>query len=109
MLIFRAVGLQNSTEQVQGLQEYVKNQYDIQENRAYLQEFFIKEVLPNLRNPNDASEIERFLLMYPEKLDNYTNVKKIMEEIRPGSVKQYAKYFAEALSTLPFINRLNKE
>lgn len=31
-----------------------------------------------------------------------------MKELRPGSVKDYAKYFAGSLSTLPFINSLNK-
>ena len=32
-----------------------------------------------------------------------------IQEVRPGSLKQYSKYFASALGTLPFIMTNNNE
>lgn len=77
----------------------------IQEQRAHLQELFISKIKPHLKNPNDAAEIESFLSQHPEILENSAPYNYI-QEVRPGSLKQYAGYFASALSTLPFINKL---
>lgn len=45
---------------------------------------------------------------HPEILDE-SPAYKYIQEVRPGTLKQYAGYFASALSTLPFINKMTKE
>lgn len=76
--------------------------YDIQEQRAHLQELFLSKIKPHLKNPNDATEIEEFLTQNPDILENSSPYKHI-QEVRPGSLKDYSKYFASALGTIPFI------
>ena len=93
---------------IKSLQDRYAYWADIQEQRAHLQELFISKIKPHLKNPNDAAEIESFLSQHPEILENSTPYNYI-QEVRPGSLKQYAGYFASALSTLPFINKMTKE
>lgn len=64
---------------------------------------------PLLKNPEDAAEIESVLNQHPELLEETPKVKLLMKTLRPGSIKDYAKYFAESLSVLPFINRIDNE
>jgi hypothetical protein len=90
---------------IKSLQDRYAYWADIQEQRAHLQELFISKIKPHLKNPNDAAEIESFLSQHPEILENSAPYNYI-QEVRPGSLKQYAGYFASALSTLPFINKL---
>ena len=90
---------------IKSLQDRYVYWTDIQEQRANLQELFISKIKPHLKNPNDAAEIESFLSQHPEILENSAPYNYI-QEVRPGSLKQYAGYFASALSTLPFINKL---
>lgn len=87
---------------VNSLRERYSYWYDIQEQRAHLQELFLSKIKPHLKNPNDAAEIETFLTEHPEILENSSPYKYI-QEVRPGSLKQYAGYFASALGTVPFI------
>lgn len=81
---------------------------DIQEQRAHLQELFISKIKPHLKNPNDAAEIEAFLTQHPDILESSLPY-NFIQEVRPGSLKQYSKYFASALGTLPFIMTNNNE
>lgn len=90
---------------VNSLRERYSYWYDIQEQRAHLQELFLSKIKPHLKNPNDAAEIETFLTEHPEVLENSSPYKYI-QEIRPGSLKEYAGYFASALGTIPFILNL---
>ena len=76
--------------------------YDIQEQRAHLQELFLSKIRPHLKNPNDAAEIEEFLTQNPDILEKSSPYKHI-QEVRPGTLKEYSKYFASALGTIPFI------
>lgn len=57
---------------------------------------------------NDATEIEAFMSEHPEILDE-SPAYKYIQEVRPDTLKQYAEYFASALSILPFINKMTKE
>lgn len=91
-----------ATDAVNRLRDRYSYWSDIQEQRAHLQELFISKIRPNIKNPNDAAEIENYLLEHPEILEN-SALYKYIQEVRPGSVNQYAKYFASALSTVPFI------
>ena len=61
-----------------------------------------------LKNPNDAAEIEAFLTQHPDILES-SSPYNFIQEVRPGSLKQYSKYFASALGTLPFIMTNNNE
>ena len=82
---------------------------DIQEQRAHLKTFFKDKVKPLLKNEDDASEIEAVLLQHPELIENTPKVKLLMEKLRPGSLKDYAKYFAESLSVIPLLNTTDNE
>lgn len=93
---------------VQSLRARYSEWYDIQEQRAYLQQLFHTKIRPNLKNPNDAAEIEEYLSLHPEVLDDYPAYGHI-QEVRPGSLKDYAKYFSAALGTIPFIPKLAKD
>ena len=62
----------------------------------------------HLKNPNDAAEIEAFLTQHPDILES-SSPYNFIQEVRPGSLKQYSKYFASALGTLPFIMTNNNE
>ncbi len=87
---------------VQSLRSRYSTWYDIQEQRAYLQQVFLSRIKPHLKNPNNATEIEEFLTQHPEILNDYPAYHYI-QEVRPGSIKDYAKYFSTALGTVPFI------
>ena len=89
---------------VNSLKSRYKYLYDIQEQRAFLQELFLSKIQPNLKNPNSVKEIEQFLIDNPAILENSPSYQQI-QEIRPGTLKDYAKYFSAALSTLPIINK----
>jgi hypothetical protein len=45
---------------------------------------------------------------HPDILEN-SSPYNFIQEVRPGSLKQYSKYFASALGTLPFIMTNNNE
>lgn len=82
--------------------------WNIQEQRAHLQTWFHDNVLPNIKNPNDSNEIEQYFINNPDILNTMSSeVKKVTSEFRKGNIRDYAKYFAEALSTLPLINTVN--
>lgn len=92
--------------------EEMKYMWDIQEQRAWLKTFFRDKIQPNIKNPNNADEIAQYLEKNPDILENAPeNIKYLMKELRPGSTRDYAKYFAGALGTLPatsIISRGNK-
>ena len=97
----------NWINQMKADSEYM---WDIQEQRAHLKSWFKYKVQPNIKDPNNANEIEEYLNSHPDIIKNApSEVKQVMEELRPGSIKDYAKYFAEALSSLPFINSIYNE
>lgn len=82
-----------------------KYMWDIQEQRAHLQTWFNEKILPNIKNPNDANEIEHYFINNPDLLNDAPDrVRQVMKELRPGSLRDYAEYFARALSSLPIIN-----
>lgn len=87
--------------------EEAQDMMDIQEQRAHLKTFFKDKVKPLLKNPEDATEIESVLYQHPELIEDTPKVKLLMETLRPGSIKDYAKYFAESLSVLPLINKID--
>lgn len=99
-----------TTEEAEGLINNLKQayeyMYDIQEQRAHLQTLYLYDILPKLKNPNSVEEIEKVLTENPELLKSTGNLKMLTEEIRPGSIHDYAKYFASALSTLPAVTTL---
>ena len=99
---------QEAKKAIQSLRSRYSEWYDIQEQRAYLQQLFHSKIKPNLKNPNDASEIEEYLSSHPEVLENFPAYKSI-QEVRPGSIKDYAKYFSAALGTIPFISKPSKD
>lgn len=99
---------QKASRDVKLLQNYAKYMWNVQEQRAHLQTWFANKVLSNIKNPNDANEIEQYFISNPDILEKAPdNVKKVMNELRHGSIKQYAKYFSEALGSLPIINYLS--
>ena len=71
-----------------------------QENQTYLKEWFLTDVEPFLKNPNDAAEIERFLTMNPEVVENNYYVNTLMKENRPGTNKDYAKALSKMLYSI---------
>ena len=91
----------NAINSLKSRYEYL---YNIQEQRAFLQELFLSKIQPNLKNPNSVEEIEQFLVDNPTILENSPSYQQI-QEIRPGTLKDYAKYFSAALSSLPIINK----
>ena len=99
-----------TTEEAEGVVNTLKQayeyMYDIQEQRAHLQTLYLYDILPKLKNPNSVEEIEKVLTENPELLKSTGDLKMLTEEIRPGSIHDYAKYFASALSTLPVITTL---
>lgn len=99
---------QEAKNAIQSLRTRYSEWYDIQEQRAYLQQLFHSKIKPNLKNPNDAAEIEEYLSTHPEVLENFPAYKYI-QEVRPGSIKDYAKYFSAALGTIPFISKPSKD
>ena len=46
--------------------------------------------------------------LHPDILES-SSPYNFIQEVRPGSLKQYSKYFASALGTLPFIMTNNNE
>jgi hypothetical protein len=92
------------------LKDEAQDMMDIQEERAHLKTWFTKDILPLLKNPNDASEIERVLAEHPDIMKNRPEkIKTLMESLRPGSIKDYAKYLAESLGIVPFIVNTNSK
>ena len=92
------------------LKDEAQDMMDIQEERAHLKTWFTKDILPFLKNPNDASEIERVLAGHPDIMENRPEkIKTLMESLRPGSIKDYAKYLAESLGIVPFIVNTNSK
>lgn len=71
-----------------------------QENQTYLKEWFLTDVEPFLKNPNDAAEIERFLTMNPEVIENNYYINTLMKENRPGTNKDYAKALSKMLYSI---------
>lgn len=82
---------------------------DIQEQIEHLKTTFLSDIRPHIKNPNDAAEIERFITMHPEIINDDPHLNILVNKLRPGTFKQYAKYFAEALSSLPLINSITNE
>ena len=93
---------EEASNAINSLRDRYSYWYDIQEQRAHLQELFLSKIRPHLKNPNNAAEIEEFLTQNPDILENSSPYKYI-QEVRPGSLKQYSQYFASALGTVPFI------
>lgn len=92
------------------LKDEAQDMMDIQEERAHLKTWFTKDILPLLKNPNDASEIERVLAEHPDIMKNRPEkIKTLMESLRPGNIKDYAKYLAESLGIIPFIVNTNSK
>jgi hypothetical protein len=98
-----------SRDQAEKLVNRLKTEYnylwDKQEQQMFLKDWFIKDIKPLLKNPNNATEIEQVLLTHPELVNNNPNVYDIIKTIRPGSIKDYAKYLSASLSTLPFVKK----
>lgn len=101
---------EKASELVKKVKDYTEYMWDIQEQRAHLQTWFADKVLPNIKNPNDANEIEQYFINNPDIIDKMSgNTKKVVTELRPAPLKEYAKYFAGALSSVPVIKAVNNE
>lgn len=97
-----------AAKEVKNIKNDIEYMWDDQEQRAHLLSWFIDDIKPNIKNPNDAKEIEEYLIKNPMVLNNAPDgVREVMYRLRPGSVKDYASYFAKALSTVPLINLVN--
>lgn len=84
--------------------------WKIQEQRSHLQTWFSEKIKPHLKNPNDPAEIEQYFNDNPDVIKRApSEVKQVMTELRPGSIKDYSKYFAESLSVAPFILTSNND
>jgi len=87
---------------IQMLRDEAEDMLNIQESRAWLKTWFNDEIKPLVKNPNDANEIEKILLEHPEIMENRPyKIKNLMDILRPGTIKDYSKYFAGALSAIP--------
>jgi hypothetical protein len=80
--------------------------WNAQEQDRHLKEFFHYKVKPLLKNPNDEAEIEKVLTEHPELVKNNAFIKQLMDELRPGTIKDYARVLAGMLSTLPIVNSI---
>ena len=104
MLINMGRTLEVARRQIQILRNEIQDLDDIQEIRAHLKTWFKSDVMPYLKDPNSVSEIESAFEDIPTILESRPDkVKRVMETVRPGNLKEYAKYFAESLSMLPFV------
>ena len=74
-----------------------------QEQDRHLKEFFHYDIMPHIKNPNNADEIEKVLIDNPDIINNNPFIKQIMTKLRPGTNKDYAKVLAGMLSTLPVV------
>lgn len=81
---------------------------DKQENQTWLKTWFLSDIKPHLKNPNDANEIENFLNEHPELIKNNDYVNTLMKDTRPGTNKDYSKALSRMLySTLATAGLLN--
>lgn len=90
---------------IEHMQNNLTNLGKVTESRAYLKDWFNRKIVPRLKNPNDVQEIEIFLNENPQVIEEAPEeIKTIINEIRPGSIKEYANYLGKALSLLLGIN-----
>lgn len=73
---------------------------DKQENQTHLKEVFLDKIAPYIKNPNNASEIEEFLLAHPEIIENNSYIKNLITSVRPGTKKEYATALSKMLYSL---------
>ena len=97
--------LQNNPNQLQAVKAFYA-QKKFYNSLSLVQKVKIKTGKITYSQVRISKEIEAFLAEHPEILENSSPYQYI-QEVRPGSLKQYAGYFASALGTVPFI--LNSE
>lgn len=109
LLVSQGYTPESAENWINGMKNDSKYMWSTQEQRAHLRTWFKDKIQQNIENPNNAEEIEQYLNENPDIIEKASSdVKQVVKELRSGSIKDYAKYFSTALSSLPIISVLDQ-